>query len=164
MKLDWSLVYWRRTPNHSKKTDGNVKHTGIEQTARKTRTSRKSEKEESRKWTMCLVDSINTQNYYCRSFLLPGNISEMQQLLLRENVQSVKERQPMMQTNKILYGVSKRSSSRKPDSPAKTTRKACDKLNDTSTPPNWPEKIGTLMIGFAWERERVRESQKKSVD
>jgi hypothetical protein len=73
----------------------------------------------------------------------------MQQLLLRENVQSVKERQPMMQTNKILYGVSKRSSSRKPDSPAKTTRKACDKLNDTSTPPNWPEKIGTLMIGFA---------------
>lgn len=88
--------------------------------------SRKSEKEESRKWTMCLVDSINTQNYYCRSFLLPGNISEMQQLLLRENVQSVKERQPMMQTNKILYGVSKRSSSRKPDSPAKTTRKACD--------------------------------------
>jgi hypothetical protein len=37
------------------------------------------------------------------------------------------ERQPMMQTNKILYGVSKRSSSRKPDSPAKTTRNACDR-------------------------------------
>jgi hypothetical protein len=127
MKLDWSLVYWRRTPNHSKKTDGNVKHTGIEQTARKTRTSRKSEKEESRKWTMCPVDSINIQNYYCRSFLLPGN-SETQQLQ-RENVQSVNkisevERQPMMQTNKILNGVSKRSSYRKPDSPAKTTRNA----------------------------------------
>jgi hypothetical protein len=94
---------------------------GIEQTARKTRTSRKSEKEESRKWTMCLVDSINIQNYYCRSFLLPGN-SEIQQLQ-RKNVQSVYkmsevERQPMMQTNKILYGISNRSSSRKPDSPA----------------------------------------------
>ncbi len=129
MKLDWSLVYWRRTPNHSKKTDGNVKHTRIEQTARKTRTSRKSKKEKSRKWTMCLVNSINTENYYCRSFLLPGN-SEIQQLE-RKNVQSVNktsgvERQPMMQTNKILYGVSKRSSSWKPNFPAQTTRNACD--------------------------------------
>jgi hypothetical protein len=78
---------------------------------------------------MCLVDSINTQNYYCRSFLLPRN-SEIQQLE-RENVQFVNktsgvERQPMMQMNKILYGVSKQSSYRKPDSPAKTTRNACD--------------------------------------
>jgi hypothetical protein len=36
------------------------------------------------------------------------------------------ERQPMMQTNKILYGVSKRSSSWKPNFPAQTTRNACD--------------------------------------
>jgi hypothetical protein len=145
-KLDWFLVYWRRTPNHSKKTDGNVKHTGIEQTTRKTWTSRKSEKEESRKWTMCLVDSINTQKYNCRSFLLPGN-SEIQQLE-RKSVQSVNktsgvERQPMMQTNKILYGVSKRSSSRKPDL-QKPPEMLVIKLNDSSTP--WIGIRGNLEI------------------
>jgi hypothetical protein len=35
-----------RETNHSKKTDGNVKHMGIEQIAKKTRISKKSEKEE----------------------------------------------------------------------------------------------------------------------
>lgn len=130
MKLDWSLVYWRRTPNHSNKTDGNVKHTGIGQTARKTRTSRKSEKQETRNeqciWSIRSTHRTIIADPSC-SRGIPKYSSFRGKMCNLSNKISGVERQPMMQTNKILYRVSKRSSSRKPDSLAKTTRNACDR-------------------------------------
>jgi hypothetical protein len=144
MKLDGSLVYWRRTPNHSKKTDGNVKHTGIEQNSQKNTNLQKERERRNKKMNNVSGRFDQHTELLLQILLAPGEFRNT--AAPEEKCAICQIKYPEWKDNQWCKRTKSFTEFQNGAAPEnrillrKQPEMLAIELNDTSYTPNWPEK------------------------